>query len=391
MDTLKNPGPAQMAAGEPARWRWQRLGALLRKESLQILRDPSSLAIAFVLPVMLLFLFGYGVSLDAKNVRVAAVVETPLGHAATSFLQSLATAKDFRLTLARHRTVAEAGLREGRFDGVVVLRSDFEKRIYSPSGSPIQLLVNGVDANRARIVRGYLDGIWLDWLTHYGEETGRRLDAPIALEGRMWFNPAAYSRWFLIPGVIGIIMTLIGALLTALVIAREWERGTMEALLATPLQISEILIGKLVPYFVLGMGGMVVTSVAAVVLFDMPLRGSVLLLLAFSALYMLVALAMGLLISTAARSQFVAGQIAIITSFLPAFILSGFIFDIRSMPLAIQAITHIVPARYYLTGVKTLFLVGDIADLLWRQAAGLFLLGTVFFLMARRRTRRRLD
>ncbi|RMF70219.1 MAG: ABC transporter permease, partial [Alphaproteobacteria bacterium] len=260
MGALNDSGPAQVAAGEPAGWRWQRLGALLRKESLQILRDPSSLAIAFVLPVMLLFLFGYGVSLDAKNVRVVAVVETPLGRAATSFLQSLANAKDFRLSLAHRRAVAEEGLREGRFDGVIVLRSDFEKRIHSSSGAPIQLLVNGVDANRARILRGYLDGIWFDWLTHYGEETGRRIAAPIALEGRLWFNPAAYSRWFLIPGVIGIIMTLIGALLTALVIAREWERGTMEALLATPVRISEILIGKLVPYFVLGMGGMVVTS-----------------------------------------------------------------------------------------------------------------------------------
>ncbi len=376
---------------EPVRRRRQRLAALLRKESLQILRDPSSLAIAFVLPVMLLFLFGYGVSLDAKNVRVVAVVETPPGRAATSFLQTLAQAKDFHLSLSRRRAVAEEGLREGRFDGVIVLRSDFERRIHSLTGAPIQLLVNGVDANRARIVRGYLDGIWLDWLTHYAEETGRRIAVPIALEGRLWFNPAAYSRWFLIPGVIGIIMTLIGALLTALVIAREWERGTMEALLATPVRIGEILIGKLVPYFVLGMGGMVVTSTAAVWLFDMPLRGSVLPLLAFSALYMLVALAMGLLISTAARSQFVAGQIAIITSFLPAFILSGFIFDIRSMPPAIQLITHIVPARYYLTGIKTLFLVGNVAELLWSQVLGLVLLGAAFFLLARRRTRRRLD
>ena len=374
MAALK-PGPCPQTAGEPVGWHWQRLAALLRKESLQILRDPSSLAIAFVLPVMLLFLFGYGVSLDARGVPVALV----------------AGARDFRLSVMRHRAVAEEGLREGRFDGVIVLRSDFEKRVRSAGGAPVQLLINGVDANRARIVRGYLDGIWLDWLRIYAEQTGRRLDVPVALAGRLWFNPAAYSRWFLIPGVIGIIMTLIGALLTALVIAREWERGTMEALLATPVRISEILIGKLVPYFVLGMGGMIVTSIVAVLLFAMPLRGSVLLLLAFSALYMLVTLAMGLLISTAARNQFVAGQIAIIATFLPAFILSGFIFDIHSMPPAIQLITHIVPARYYLTGIKTLFLVGTVADLLWRQAAGLMLLGAVFFLVARRRTRRRLD
>ncbi len=389
MDPLNHA--SRVPEDEPPGWRWQRLLALLRKESLQILRDPSSLAIAFVLPVTLLFLFGYGVSLDAKNVRVAAVVETPPGRAATSFLQSIAGARDFRLSILRHRAVAEEGLREGRFDGVIVLRSDFEKRIRSATGAPVQLLINGVDANRARIVRGYLDGIWLDWLGHYGEETGRRFETPLSLEGRLWFNPAAYSRWFLIPGVIGIIMTLIGALLTALVIAREWERGTMEALLATPVRIGEILVGKLVPYFVLGMGGMAVTSVIAVLLFDMPLRGSVVLLIAFSALYMLVTLAMGLLISTAARNQFVAGQIAIIATFLPAFILSGFIFDIRSMPEPIRLLTGLVPARYYLSGTKTLFLTGNVVDLLWRQTAGLVLLGAAFFLIARRRTRRRLD
>ena len=199
------------------------------------------------------------------------------------------------------------------------------------------------------------------------------------------------SRDFLVPGLIAIIMTLIGALLTALVVAREWERGTMEALMVTPVRVSEILLGKLIPYFVLGMGGMTLSTVMAIWLFGVPFRGSFVVLAATSALFMLVALGMGLLISTLARNQFVAGQVAIIVTFLPAFILSGFIFDITSMPPIVQALTHVVAARYFVSILQSLFLAGDVWSVILTNSAALALMAVFFLGLTWRKTRKELD
>jgi len=186
-------------------------------------------------------------------------------------------------------------------------------------------------------------------------------------------------------------MTLIGALLTAMVVAREWERGTMEALLVTPVRIGEILLGKLIPYFLLGMGGMAVATVMAVWMFHIPFRGSFAVLIAVSALFMLTALGMGLLISTVARTQFVAGQIAIIVAFLPAFILSGFIFDISSMPVVIQVLTHVIPARYFVSSLQTLFLAGNIWPVILANAGALALMASIFLGLTLRKTHKSLE
>ena len=211
------------------------------------------------------------------------------------------------------------------------------------------------------------------------------------LEQRVWFNSELRSRNFLVPGLIAVIMTLIGALLTAMVMAREWERGTMEALLVTPVRMREMLLGKLIPYFILGMGGMALSVAMAVWLFGVPLRGSLLLLFAASSLFLLVALGMGLLISIVAKNQFVAGQVAIIVTFLPAFILSGFIFDIGSMPGVVQAITHLIAARYFVAILQTVFLAGDVWPVILPNAAGPGGDGGVFLGLIRRRARKRLE
>ena len=211
------------------------------------------------------------------------------------------------------------------------------------------------------------------------------------MEQRIWFNPAVQSRFFLVPGLIAVIMTLIGTLLTALVVAREWERGTMETLLVTPIRIHELLLGKLIPYFILGMGGMLLTVAMAVSVFEVPLRGSFFILLAVSALFMLVALAMGLLISTLVKNQFVAGQIAIIVTYLPAFILSGFIFDINSMPTVIQWITHIVPARYFVAILQTVFLAGNVWQVILPNAAALILMAIGLLWIVRRKVSKHLE
>lgn len=214
------------------------------------------------------------------------------------------------------------------------------------------MILNGVDANQARITAGCVQGAWQSWLQTYAASRGHELKVPVAAEHRVWFNPALRSRNFLVPGLVAVIMTLIGALLTAPVVAREWERGTMEALMVTPVRIREILLGKLLPYFVPGMG---------------------------------------LLISTVARNQFVAGQIAILVTFLPAFILSGFIFDIGSMPVPIQAITHLVPARYFVAILQTLFLAGDVWPVVLGNAAALLAMMLVFFAILRRKARKDLE
>jgi len=367
-----------------------RLRGMVRKESLQILRDPSSIAIAFVMPVVLLLLFGYGVSLDAKHVPLAFVIEQP-DAASASFAAAFHQSEYFSPRRFGSIQEAEQALAEHMVDGIVWLRSDFGRRLFTSGGAPVGVILNGVDANQARITAGYVQGAWQSWLQSYAAAQGQELRLPVSAEQRVWFNPALRSRNFLVPGLVAVIMTLIGALLTALVVAREWERGTMEALMVTPIRIREILLGKLLPYFVLGMGGMLLSVAMAIWQFEVPLRGSFWLLLASSAIFMLVALAMGLLISTVARNQFVAGQIAILITFLPAFILSGFIFDIGSMPGPIQVITHVVPARYFVAILQTLFLAGDVWPVVLANAAALLLMMLIFFMILRRKARKDLE
>jgi len=380
------PATSMDVAGTPG----LRLRGLVRKETLQILRDPSSISIAFVLPAILLLLFGYGISLDAKHVPVALVIENPTTET-SSFAVSLINSPYFAPALVRDRRAAKEALVAGDADAIVVLRSDFSRRLRSPVGAPIQVIVNGTDANTARIIEGYMQGAWQKWLEQYSLDEGLALTPPVVTEQRVWFNAEVRSRNFLVPGLIAIIMTLIGTLLTAMVVAREWERGTMEALMVTPVRIGEILLGKLIPYFLLGMGGMALSTAMAVWVFDVPFRGSLAVLLVVSALFMLASLGMGLLISTIARSQFVAGQVAIIVAFLPAFILSGFIFDIASMPTVVQWITHIVPARYFVSSLQTLFLAGTVWPIVLANGAALALMAVIFLGLTRRKTHKSLE
>jgi ABC-2 type transport system permease protein len=367
-----------------------RLRGLVRKEFYQILRDPSSIAIAFLMPVVLLLIFGYGVSLDADHVPVAIVADQPDADTA-SFTSAFGNTRYFLPLLLPSMRDAEAALMAGKVNGIVHLRADFARRLRSSEGAPIQVIVNGVDANTGRIIIGYAQGVWASWLQQLARSRGEDLKLPIQLEQRVWYNSELRSRNFLVPGLIAIIMTLIGALLTALVMAREWERGTMEALMVTPVTIRELLIGKLIPYFILGMGGMGLSVMMALFLFEVPLRGSLLLLAAASSLFLLVALAMGLLISIVAKNQFVAGQVAIIVTFLPAFILSGFIFDIGSMPGVIQALTHVIAARYFVAILQTIFMAGNVWSVILPNALALAVMALILFAIIQRRAHKRLE
>jgi drug efflux transport system permease protein len=380
----------QGPAGEGRGGARMRLRGLMRKEFLQIVRDPSSIAIAFLMPLFLLLLFGYGVSLDSEHVPVALVVEQPDADTA-GFTASFHKSRYFTPAFYATRREAEQAMLAGRVNAIVVLRQDFSRRLRAPDGAPIQLVVNGVDANSARIIQGYVTGAWGAWLAQLAQQRGETFQAPVDLEPRIWFNSEMRSRNFLVPGLIAVIMTLIGALLTAMVMAREWERGTMEALLVTPLRMREVILGKLLPYFILGMGGLLLSVSMALFLFGVPLRGSFWVLLAASALFLVTALGMGLLISTVARSQFVAGLVALVATFLPAFLLSGFIFDIGSMPYPVQIITHLVAARYYVIILHTVFLAGDDWSVILPNAGALLALATVFLGLTWRNARKRLE
>jgi ABC-2 type transport system permease protein len=367
-----------------------RLKGLVRKEFLQIMRDPSSIAIAFLMPIFLLLLFGYGVSLDSEHVPLALVVEQPNADTA-SFTAAFQQSRYFDSVAYADTREAEQALMAGRVNAIVVLRQDFSRQLRQDDGAPIQLIVNGVDANTARIISGYVQGAWGKWLEHAALQRGQKPDVPVQMEQRVWFNSELRSRNFLVPGLVAIIMTLIGALLTAMVMAREWERGTMEALLVTPLSMSEVILGKLIPYFILGMGGLVLAVGMALFLFEVPLRGSLWVLFATSALFLVTALGMGLLISTVARSQFIAGLLALITTFLPAFLLSGFIFDINSMPGVVQLITHVIAARYYVAILQTVFLAGNVWSVILPNVLGLVMLASVFLGLTWRNARKRLE
>lgn len=366
-----------------------RLRGLVRKETLQIVRDPSSIGIAVMLPLVLLLIFGYGVSLDARGIPVALVAQAPSGETA-SFFSAFRASQYFEPQVMTSTQAARAALADHRVDAMVVLGDEFSRRLLEPGGAPIQLVVNGVDANTARLAAGYVQGVWENWLERSARERGVEFRPPARLVPRIWFNAEVRSRNFLVPGLIAVIMTLIGALLTALLMAREWERGTMEALMATPVSMREVIAGKLLPTFGLGLGGLALSVTLAVSLFGVPLRGSAWVLISASGLFLLVALGLGLLISTVARSQFVAGQVAIIVTFLPAFLLSGFIFDVGSMPAPVQVLTHLIPARYYVAILQTVFLAGDVWSVIAPNAAALALMAALFLTVAVRRTKRTL-
>ena len=361
---------------------WRQILALIVKEYKQIVRDPSSWLVAGGLPLIFLLLFGYGINLDAGVMNFAIIDE--LGSARSLRLAAaFAHSPSFKVRTAKDRTEAEQMMRDSRVRGILVIPRDFEARSESDGTAPLQLLVDGAEPNAAKFISAYAQGVIENW---QAAESGRNMPppAPVSVESRYWYNPEALSPWFLIPGSITIIMTLIGVMLTALVIAREWERGTMEAMFATPVSRVQLLLGKLIPYFCLGMVSMSLCALAAGGIFGVPFRGSAGALMLLSSVFMLTSLGQGLLISVLTRSQLLAAQAALFSGFLPAMILSGFVFDIGSMPFAIQQVTRIVPARYFNACLQTIFLTGDVWEVFLPNLACMGAIALVFLLLVHR-------
>lgn len=371
--------------------RARRLKALIVKESYQVVRDPSSILIAFVLPMILLFLFGYGLSLDSNRIPVGLISED-LSASAASLSRAFFSTRYFDAHTYENRAALDTALTAGRIRGFIIIPEHFGRRLRERGlAAPVQVITDGSEPNTATFVQNYAQAVLANWLGQQGLEQARRAQARVALEPRVWYNPELESRRFLVPGSLSIIMALIGTLLTALVVAREWERGTMEALMATPIGIGEIIVGKLVPYFVLGLLSMGFCTFVAITLFGLPFRGSPILLTVVSALFLLAALGQGLLISTAARNQFVAAQAAIVSGFLPAVMLSGFVYEISSAPAPIRFISRLLPARYLVSSLQTLFLAGDVYPVLLHDMAFLALIAAFFFFVTARKTVKRLD
>jgi ABC-2 type transport system permease protein len=377
--------------------KFARVRTLVGKEFRQVIRDPSSVAIAIVLPLVMIILFGYGLSLDVKDVQVAVVLEDT-GPEAMDLARTFEGSAYFQATLTPTMHEAERMMRTHDADAIVRLPADFGRKLQPRVGiaPDVQVIVNGVDANRARGIQSYAEATIAQWQSRRADHAGMSRAPLVSTVGhasvtpRTWFNPAGESRYFLVPGLLVMVMTLIGALMTALVMAREWERGTLEALFVTPVRAEEILLGKTVPYFVLGMIGLTLCLVASYFLFGVPLRGSLLVLVGVSALYLLVSLAVGLLISSATKNQFIASQAALIVTFMPAFMLSGFIYDLRNMPAAVQVISYLVPARYYVALLQTLFMAGNVWSVILPNTAVLAIVAAVLMSLARSATRKRL-
>ena len=370
---------------------WQQLAAIMIKEGKQVTRDPSSWIIAVVLPLTFLFLFGFGISLDTTVVKIAMVREDG-SRDARAFADALSSSKWFLVVPATDRRSGERLLQDQNVKAVVIIPAEFGRRLYAQNTpAQVQVLVDGAEPNTANYVHGYVGAIWSGFLAARGLERGSPIAVPVSLEVRYWYNANAVSRWFLIPGSMTVIMTLLGTLLTSLVIAREYERGTLEALYATPLTRGQILIGKTLPYFLLAMVSMAVCVLTALLLFRLPLRGSFLALGLVSAVFLVPALGQGLLISVTMRTQMAAAQLGLMTGYLPAMMLSGFLFDIHSMPPWLQAITLAIPARYMNVSLQTVFLAGDLWSVLIPNMLFMLAVGALFFGLTWRRLHKRLD
>lgn len=368
----------------------RRLAALCLKETRQILRDPSSILIAIVLPVVLIFIFGFGISLDTNRLSVGVVMEDR-GAEAVRLAAAAAGSPYLAPVFAESLAEVEGALTRGELRGVIVIPQDFTARVLAGGGAQVQVLTDGSEPNTAQFVASYAQGVLESWMAARAEDRATRFEAPAGIAPRYWFNPTTVSRNYLIPGSISVVMTIIGALLTSLVIAREWERGTMEALLATPVRRAELLLSKSLPYYALGLVAMTICVLVAILVMEVPFRGSVLMLLLATSLFLGSALGMGLLLSTVTRDQFNAAQGALNASFLPAALLSGLIFEIASMPAVIQAATLLVPARYFVTIMQTLFQAGDVASVLVPNLVFLLISAAFWLGLTARRTPRRLD
>lgn len=365
----------------------RRLRALVHKEFLQLGRDRSSLLLGVVLPLLLILLIGYGISLDVKNVPTAVVLEdaSPTARDAVSFLDGSPYFSPRYVTSMKE---AERLLKSRDVDVILRLPPDFSRRL-AQGNAKAQAVLYGVNTTTAMSAQAYLEAGFAALAAQESAVLAREPAGQAFVESRLWFNDANTSSWFFIPGLIMLIMTIVGVFLTAVVMAREWERGTFESLFVTPVRAAELILAKMIPYFCVAMAGMGLCLIAGRSLYELPMRGSLLLILGVSMLYLVVALGIGLTISAVTKNQFVACQIALLVSFMPSLMLSGFMFDPHSQPVVIRAISRLFPTTYYLELLKSLFLAGNNWPLLIKNSLLLTIYAVFFLALAGKITRKK--
>lgn len=373
-----------------------RLKAVAHKEFIQIMRDPRSLGLALSIPILLLLLFGYALTLDVDQIPTVLydLDRTPQSRdLADRFFRS-------RYFLLRGSAASHSHLQEMLDRGEalmgLVIPADFSRDLQANRETTIQVLIDGTDANTATIALGYAQSIItlysLEWIQRQTHQLGvKTLSPPIEPRIRIWFNPDLESRNFIVPGLIAIIMVILAAILTSGTISREWERGTMEQLISTPIRGSELILGKLIPYFLIGMADLALSVLMGRFLFGVPLRGSGLLLFSLAALFLLGAITQGVIVSILAKNQLLSSQISIFISYLPTFILSGFIYPIANMPKIIQGLTYIFPSRYIVTILKGIFSKGVGLEILWAEASLLTLYASLMIIVALKKFRKQVD
>ena len=372
----------------------KRIRAVAWKEFVQIKRDPRSLSLALAIPVFLLFIFGYGLSLDIDHVPMAVWNQDASSKLTRDFLLNFKNSKYFKILryTDNYRDI-EHMIDSGEALMALIIPKDFSRYIESGKTAPLQLLVDGSDANTATIAMGYVRSVVskynVDLLT--GAFAKHGLTPPKALDprSRVWFNEGLTSTWFIVPGVISMILMIISALLTSVCVAREWERGTMEQLISTPVKAPELIIGKFIPYFAIGFFDLMMGVLMAKFLFGVPFRGSYFLFFILSALFLTGALSHGIFISVVARTQLMASQLASLTTLIPSILLSGFIYPIFNMPKALQTVTYFVPARYYIVILRDIFLKGGGIDTLWDETLFMILFASLMFTFAVRKFKKR--
>jgi ABC-2 type transport system permease protein len=372
-----------------------RVRAIARKEALHVLRDPRSLAMAIAIPMLLLVLFGYALTLDVDNVPLV-IWDRAGTPASRDFVAHFSASRYFSVQAAASGYAEiERAIDESRAIAGLVIPADFGGRSGVHAPAHVQVILDGSDANTAALASSYLEATANAYSQRVVLERLRREGAPsmastIDLRPRAWFNADLESRNYIVPGLIAVIMMVIAALLTSLTIAREWDRGTMEQLISTPVSPGDLVAGKLLPYVAIGMLDVVLAVVMGRLLFGVPLRGSVLLVFSVSAVFLVGALSLGLLISIVTRTQLLASQLAMVLTFLPSFLLSGFMYSIANMPAPVQAVTYAVPARYFVALLKGIYLKGIGLEVLWFEALLLVGFSVAVVGAARLRFRKRL-
>ena len=354
---------------------------------MQIKRDARSLGLALVIPVFMLLIFGYGLSLDIDQVHTIIWNQDPSSQLTSDFLLNFKNSKYFKILgyTDNYRDI-QRKIDNGQIMMALIIPKDFSHYIQSGKPAPLQLIVDGSDANTATIAMGYVSSVVskynVDLLSNVFAQHGLNPVKSVNVHPRVWFNMGLVSTWFIVPGVIAMIIMIISALLISVTIAREWERGTMEQLISTPVKGHELIIGKFIPYFVIGFFDLTVGVFMAKFLFGVPFRGNYMLLIILSSLFITGALSQGILISVASRTQLMASQLASISTLIPTMLLSGFIYPIFNMPKFIQVFTYFIPARYYITVLRDLFLKGNGISTIWDEALFLLLFACVMFVFA---------